>query len=203
MINMRSKTKIVRRRERAAIRCRLQAGFFGLLRNPWKIGAFVCLTALFCALWGQRDKLLTLVVAQEAPLLICLYEYAIAVLMVLLFALLLMKMLIAFGTPRSAAGIECSLVHIGLTDRYGYGPLLVGKRKIKGTEIRRLTFFSRGISKEIWERQQQAIEDVLNVRWVESPSYGGKHGDNRNYIVLKVAPGAGTPPKEVLYDDEL
>lgn len=204
MTDMKAKAETVRRSgKRTAISRRMRTGVCELFRHPWNIAILILAVALFYVLWRIRNVIPIPADATEVPLLAGVYRGTIAVLIILLFVVLVMGLLIAFGTPRSAAKIERSLVLVGLTDRYDCGPILVGNERIKGTSIRLLTFFSFGISREIWERRQQAIEDVLNVRWIGSPEYGGRRGDNRNYIVLKVAPGTEAPPKEVLYDDEL
>ena len=52
--------------------------------------------------------------------------------------------------------------------------------------------------------QEETPNYVLNVRWIEEARYGGRCGDNGNYIILTVASGKGAAGRgEALYDDEL
>jgi len=101
--------------------------------------------------------------------------------------------------PRQAAKVEAALVHIGLIDRYDLGPILVSCQQIGHSSANRLTFYCRGIARKMWEKRQPAIEDVLNVHYLEPPKYG----KNRNFVVLVVAPGVESKRKESLFDDEL
>jgi len=137
------------------------------------------------------------------PLMVALWALVIILVIVVLAIFLLFGLLVTIGTPRRAKEIEASLVHVALIDRYGFGPILVSNRGICHTDITSLTFLSRGISKEAWEKKRKDIEDRLNVHYVEEIKYGGKNGSNRNYIILTVAPGINEGRAELLYDDEL
>ncbi len=135
------------------------------------------------------------------PGLVMIWDYAIMLLILLLSTLAALAILTM--PPLHAKNIESGLQHIALIDRYGFSPALVSNQGLKHSNIRELRFYSRGIAKEIWTKRQAAIEDVLNVHWIEEPQYGGRKRNNRNYIVLIVAPGAESKRKEPLYDDEL
>lgn len=135
------------------------------------------------------------------PVLVTVWDYTIMLLDLILsivFALAILTM-----PPLHTKAVESGLQHIALIDRYGFSPALVSNQGLKHSNIRELKFYSRGIAKEIWIRRQSAVEDVLNIHCIEEPQYGGKRGNNRNYIVLIVAPGAESKREEPLYDDEL
>lgn len=133
--------------------------------------------------------------------LVTIWDYAVMLLawaLSVLFALAILTM-----PPLHTKDIESGLQHIALIDRYGFCPALVSNQGLKHSSIRELRFYTRGVAKETWIRRQSAIEDVLNVHWIEEPQYGGRKRNNRNYIVLIVAPGAESKREEPLYDDEL
>lgn len=135
------------------------------------------------------------------PVLVTIWDYTVVILvwvLSVLFALVILTM-----PPLHTKDIESGLQHIALVDRYGFSPALVSNQGLKHSRIRELKFYSRGIAQETWIRRQAAIEDVLNVHWIEEPQYGGRRGNNRNYIVLIVAPGAESKREESLYDEEL
>lgn len=135
------------------------------------------------------------------PILVTIWDYSAMLLaraLSVLFALAILTI-----PPLHAKNIESGLQHIALIDRYGVAPTLVSSQGLNNSSIRELRFYTRGIAKETWTRRQSAIEDVLNVHWIEEPQYGGRKQDNRNYIVLIVAPGAESKREESLYDDEL
>ncbi|NBI10737.1 hypothetical protein D1641_12045 [Colidextribacter sp. OB.20] len=135
------------------------------------------------------------------PGLVMIWDYAIMLLILLLS--MLAALVILTMPPLHTKDIESGLQHIALVDRYGFSPALVLNQGLEHSNIRELRFYSRGIAKETWIKRQSAVEDVLNVHWIEEPQYGGRRRNNRNYIVLIVAPGAESKREEPLYDDEL
>lgn len=135
------------------------------------------------------------------PWLVMVWDYSIMLL--ILVVSMLFSLAVLTIPPLHAKSIESGLRHIGLVDHYGFSPALISNQGLKHSNIRKLRFYTRGIAKETWTRRQSAIEDVLNVHWIDEPQYGGRRGNNRNYIVLTVAPGAENKREEPLYDDEL
>lgn len=135
------------------------------------------------------------------PGLVMIWDYAVTLLILLLS--MFTALVILAMPPLHTKDIESGLQHIALVDRYGFSPALVSNQGLKHSNIRELRFYSRGIAKETWIKRRSAVEDVLNVHWIEEPQYGGRKRNNRNYIVLIVAPGAESKREEPLYDDEL
>lgn len=192
---------IERQRNRARLWRRLSNGFRELVKHPWKLAPLFALVALCLFVWNNRGRI---VFTSSIPLMNTLGSYAVETLTVLLSVIAFSTILGALGTPLHAKRIEEALSHADIVDRYGFSPILVSRQRGKNREVTIMTFFSRGISKEKWKQQQRAIEDVLNVHWVEDVKYGGRHNDNGNYIVLTLASGTGrTVRGETLYDDEL
>ena len=193
---------IAKQRNRAILRLRLSNGIRELIRHPWKLAPLLTLVALWLIAWGNREKV---VLTSSSPLLCTTWRYVVAILIVEFSAFSLFGLLVVLGTPHQARQTEAGLSHIALVDCLGFPPLLVSwQRNKQSKQIITLTFYSRGISRELWESKRRDVEDVLNVRWIEDVRYGGRRGDNGNYIVLTVASGAGTAGRgEMLYDDEL
>ena len=86
--------------------------------------------------------------------------------------------------------------------RYG-APLLLRSKRIKGTRVSVKEFYSR-IPLQTWIEKKDAISDNMNIHLV-SPymEYGGKRGDNGNYIRIYTAPGRKRPERGTLYDTEI
>ena len=86
--------------------------------------------------------------------------------------------------------------------RYG-APLLLRSKRIKGTRVAVKEFYSR-IPLQTWMEKKDAISDNMNIHLV-SPymEYGGKRGDNGNYIRIYTAPGRKRPERGTLYDTEI
>lgn len=181
---------------------RLQFGLKDFIKAPVKFLPLLLLCGAFLILWGNRDKLLFF--TARSPILITAYNYALCLLMPLVFLVLLGGLLLLLTKPRKAGAFEDCLRQEGLVDRYGNPPALISSTRISNTDARILAFYSPGIGWERWAKQSVDTEDALNVHFVEPVKYGGKRGNNRNIIVLTVAPGAGgISRKETVYDDEL
>lgn len=183
------------RRRRAVMLSRLRIN----VRRPVNLAIVV----LVLALGGSASTWIKLPFpgGDGFPGLVMVWDYTISLLILILS--MLSSVVILTMPPLNAKNIESGLEHIKLVDRYGLSPVLISSYSLKQTNIRQLFFYSRGIGKEVWEKRRQAIEDVLNVHYVSPIQYGGKNGNNRNFIVLVVAPGAETKREEPLYDDEL
>lgn len=203
MMNINEISKISERVQQLGGQRRRQAVMFSRfctnVKHPRNLVATVLVLILgWCAcVWVK----IPLPGSDSIPMLSMVWDYAVMILILLLsvlFALAILTM-----PPLCAKRMEKRLQHIGFTDRYGYAPALISSQGIKHTRIRELSFYSLAIAKETWEKRQSEIEDVLNVHFLGSPEYGGRGGNNRNYIVLLVAPGVERKRDEPLYDDEL
>ena len=192
---------IARQQNRALLWLRLSNGVHELIKRPWKLASLLALFALFLFTWNNRNKV---AFTTSIPMLNVIWAYVVEILIVMLATLTALGLLALMGTPYQAKRIEAALAHASVVDRYGSPPILVSLRHDKVTGISTMVFFSRGISKEAWEGKRRDIEDILNVRWIEDARYGGRRGNNGNYIAITVASGArATERGETLYDDEL
>lgn len=190
-------------RRKVVVRSRLWHGLKRLFQQPWTL-AFPLLLAIAAVLaWHNTDKLPLPGGGEAIPEMALLWQLVLSALVVVLSALLFLGLLALLGTPRRAKKIDNALSHAGLVDRYGLAPALLHVQPVKGTAVRKMTFYSKGVPLTRWEEREGDISDALNVHFIEPPTYGGKKGNNRNYIVLTVAPGAGNQPTPVLYDDGL
>lgn len=191
-------------RRKVVVRSRLWHGFKRLFQQPWTL-AFPLLLAIAAVLaWHNTDKLPLPGGNEAIPEMVILWQLVLRALVVVLTVLAFLLLLALLGTPCRAKKIDNALSHAGLVDRYGLAPALLYVQPVKDTAaIRKVIFYSKGVPLTRWVEQEGDISDALNVHFVEPPAYGGKKGNNRNYIVLTVAPGAGNQPTPVLYDDGL
>lgn len=189
---------IVRLRNRERLWKRLSNGLHELNKHRWKLAPLVVLIVLALLAWSNRGRV---ALTSPIPLFSEIWAYTVDALIVLLTLIALLMVLAALGTPYQAKRIEEALKHVGVVDRYGFPPILLSRQRDKSSGITTMTFYSRGISKELWEKKRQKIEEVLNMHQIEDVKYGGKH--NGNYIILTVAKGTERIERsETLYDDE-
>lgn len=199
-IPQRAKALTQQRRKRVILRLRLWAGIKAIAVAPLKALTVLLLGALFIFLWNVRS-IFSRPFQSSPPLLVAIFDYAVALFIPLLFLLLLAGLLYLLGLPAKARAVEDALGEIGLTSRYGHAPALISSQRVKGTSASVLTFFSLGIGLERWQAGRSEIEDALNIHLLEALAYGGRNGNNRNIIVLTAAPGTPKRREEALYDE--
>lgn len=193
-----------RRQRRTIQRLRIWAGVQSLFVRPWKWVFIVLLFCIFLFLWSMRAAMIQPFTNSSFVLLSTICGYAVSAAIPLLFVVFLLGLLSLLGTPFHARTIEEKLRHIRLVDRYDNPPALISYRRIKNTAASIMAFYSPGVGRERWEGRSTAIQDALNIHFVEPINYGGRHNNNRNMIILTVAPGAGgISRKGTVYDDEL
>lgn len=189
-------------RRRYATWAYLRNGVCAPFKRPYTVIFPLFVIVLAFIAWHKRTDI-PLLGGSSNPMLAKLWEYSISAAIVVLAVTFFLLSLVLIGRPRGAKRIENGLALAKVVDRYGYPPILVDSRKATHGNVKIWEFYSRGIPREHWEGEKTAIEDVLNVRFVEGIKYGRRGGNNRNYIVLTVAHGANILSRGPLYDDEL
>jgi len=197
---MQAKRMALQTRHRSVMRSRLWYGFVRLFSQPLTLIFPILLAAVVAVAWLNRDAI-PLPSGEAFPGLVEVWQMTLAALIIVFAFLALWGILVLLGTPHHAKKTDAALVRIGLVDRYDLGPALLHIDSVKGTEVSRMEFLSQGISMEVWEDRERAICDALNVHFVEPPSYGGRKGNNRSYILITVAPGAEISQANTLYDE--
>lgn len=171
-----------------------------LPQKPGRIIPVLLYVLAFVWAWNMREVFLPQV---DNSVMLTLYQYGVAAAIILLFGSLFLVLLLVLTRPRRANQYESALIQIGFAPHNGLPPTLIARLPIKYSQVYRLVFYSLGVSMREWVTHKEDIEDALNLHYVEAPQYGGRNGNNRNIIVLTVAPGVGSNNTAALYDDEL
>ena len=190
--------RLKERRRRAVLFYRLQHGLIGFVHSPRKIVPLLIVAAAFGYLLHIRDGFIP---DGLSPVLATVYSYTAMAVIVTLGAFLLVGVFYALSIPHCSRQYENALLSIDFTTHDGATPALLSRKRISGSKVSVLTFYSMGIGKELWERRKGEVEDALNVHCVQGIQYGGRKGDNRNLIVLTVGDGPGNRRTEPLYDE--
>lgn len=178
---------------------RLRFGIKSLVKKPWRLIPFLLLTVAFPLVWPYREKLIP---ATDFPLLSVVYQYTVSALFVVAYILLMAGLLWVFSIPKKAKKAEIAIMvsNFGLLKP---PPVLVSNEKGEHN-TRILTFFSRGIPIEKWEKEKADIQSALNATIQGEIQYGGKGGRNFDLVVITVTPGySGASRQERVFDDEL
>lgn len=194
-----NKKDVNRTWRQAVIYYRLKFGIKSLVKKPWRLIPFLLLTVAFPLIWSCREKLIP---ATDIPLVVVVYQYTVSALFVIAYIMLMAGLLWAFSIPKKAKKAEIAM----MVSDFGYcknkPALISNKRGEHNTRI--LTFFSRSIPIERWEKEKADIQSALNATIQGELQYGGKGGRNFDLVVITVTPGyGGASRKERIYDDEL
>lgn len=181
---------------------RFRLGFQQLILRPYNMIVPMGLCLLFIFFWKSRWIIFRI---NELPAIIHpICRYAVSIAVIGIFLTLLYTYILFLGeitARKDEANIAVVLPANAL--RNGNHPILISRKKIRGTHISIREFYSN-ISLKIWQEHQEAISDSLNVHFV-SPyiEYGGKRNDNGNRVRLYTIPGKKRIDRGILYDEEL
>lgn len=190
--------RLQEKRRRAVLSHRFAHGFTGLLRNPWKMIPLLLIASAVFYLVNIRGNF----IPDGLPsILATVYSYTSLAVILVLGLLLMIGVFYALSVPLCSRQYENALLSMNFTSYDGAAPALISRKRIPHSRVYVLTFYSMGIGKEIWERRQGEVEDVLNIQCVQPIQYGGRKCNNRNLIVLTAAPGTGNRRTEPLYDE--
>lgn len=186
-----------KRRKRRKEFYRIRLGMLQMLRKPYL--AIMILPIIFGAvfIWQERAKVLQ--VFDVSPLLEKMYDYIYCILAIFLPIILLIAVLESIGEI-TARKIEADLQETFNEKELRNGsPILVDKRRIKHTDVIEWELYSE-IPLEIWEKRQNAIQDLMCVSFVDKIK---RNINNSRRIILTTRKGRGKREIGVVEDDEL
>lgn len=149
-------------------------------------------------LWVKKDIAFTLFDVPQ--ILFPIYKYSVLLIMVLLPVIFTLAVIEAIGNMTAKKDEQNLAEAFDNHDLRNGCPILMNKKRIKGSNVTMREFYSSGIPMKVWVEKQENIADVMNVHFVEPFRYGGKSNGRR--IVMYTAPGRETVLKGILYDDE-
>ena len=105
-------------------------------------------------------------------------------------------LIITFGVPNASTIYE-NFVKGELTNSVNEPPILLSKRKYKGTSAIEYTFYFNGVVKKVFEEKKDVLASSLNMEVVDIDyKLRGKHKKiNKQQIVVTCVPSDGIPEK--------
>lgn len=188
-----------RLRFRAVLLLRLYMGLQQLIYRPYYYLAFIPVFCLFGIVWHNRDKIFT--IPFLPPNLLALLNIAISVLLVLMLVLFLVAMIKQFGIQASKWAEHKLIVAFDARDlkKWKY-PILISSKRIKGTNILVMKFYSY-IPLIRWQEKKPEIEEVMQID-ILSIECGGKNQAKGNCKVIYAIP-KGAHNNIELHDEAL
>lgn len=189
-----------KKRNKIELLLRLFMGLQQLIYRPYKNLCFLALVGLFSIVWKCRYTLFGFGVVPKY--LTSIYQYLVAVMLLIALVLFLLLLIKQIGCWSSKRDEGCLIVAFKPVDlRNGY-PILISKRKLKGTDVVRREFYTM-IPKNRWEELQEEMADSLNVTFVKPCiEYGGKRKDKSYRMVIYTTPNRRHKERGILYDEE-
>lgn len=186
------------RRNRKKQRLRIRLGIIQMINIPILNTLLVPIAILEVAIWKVKNKVFAMIDIPEILLPICKFAFNFFALLLLI---LILCFLLEFIGNLTARKDEQNLAEAFDSHDLRNGcPILMNKKRIKGSNVTMREFYSSGIPMKVWVEKQENIADVMNIHFVEPLRYGGKSNGRR--IVMYTAPGRETVSKGILYDDE-
>lgn len=196
---MENNTYNIKRKNQIKQLMRLKLGFNQLIHKPifnllWLfVGLFIAIIVVL------KNKVIEVIIIPK--LIEPVFNIALNVFVFLIPIIMILAILEYIGELTARKDENKLMVAFSAKDLRNGCPILINKRKIKGTDVTVREFYSN-ISLSVWIDNKNTIADALNSTFVEEIEYGGKGNNNGKIIVIKTAKGRKPIDRGVLYDDE-
>lgn len=188
--------KDVLMKNRKMRRLRICLGIEQMKEKPILDILFLMILIFAVILWIVKDRILTMFDVPDILLPIWKGSVYLFLAMIPIFSLIFLLEVIGNMTAQKD---ENALARaFDSYDLRNGSPILMSKKRIKGTKVIRREFYS-SIPMETWEKKKDYIADCMSVHFVEPLQYGGNEGGR---IVMYTAKGREPIPRGVMYDDE-
>lgn len=185
------------RRNRKKQYLRIRLGILQMIHKPLLNTLLIPFIVFMVFIWIKRNIVFTLFDVPQ--ILFPFYKYTMHILAVLLpffFLITLIEIIGNVTARKDEADLQEAFDSQEL--RNGY-PVLMDKKRVKGSNVSMREFYSN-IPMKTWIERQKEIADAMNVHFVEKLKYGGKSNSKR--IVMYTAQGRETISRGNLYDEE-
>lgn len=198
-VYMDDNTYNIRRKNQIKQILRLKLGFSQLIHKPilnllWLFAGL--LTAVIIVLKNELVEMANIPQLIEPAFNIALNIFVIVLPIIMIFAVLE-----SIGELTARKDENKLMVAFSAKDLRNGCPILISKKKVKGTDVIVREFYSN-IPYEIWIEKKEAVADTMNVHFVEEIQYGGKNNNNGKRIVIKTAKGRKPKDRGILYDEK-
>ncbi len=194
-------TYIEKKRHTIEYFLRIYTGLQQLIYRPHYIFLIFGLVGLYLVVWRYKDMFYSVITIPE--IIMPIYQHFISTMLIIIFILFTLVLIKQIGWWYARKDESALIVAFKPADlRNGY-PILISKKRVKGTKVVKREFYTK-IPKHRWEELQKEIEDSMNVSFVTPyVEYGGKNKDKSYRIVIYSTPTRNYKVRGTLYDDEL
>ena len=195
---MDNKDFLTQRRNRTKQRLRIRLGIMQMINRPLLNILLLPIIVGTVFIWIKKD--IAFMLFNVPQILFPIYKYSILTLAILLPLLFLLAVIEAIGNITAQKDEGDIKEAFDVQDLRNGCPILMNKKRIKGSTVIMREFYS-SIPFKRWVEKMDDIADSMNVHFVEKLKYGGKSNGKR--IVMYTAQGRERTSRGELYDEEL
>lgn len=178
---------------------RIRLGFFQFVHKPVLNLLWLFVVAFTVVITILKNEIVE--ITNIPPIIKPIFNITINLFVFLIPALLILALLERIGELTARRDEAKLMVAFSANDLRNGCPILISKKKAKGTDVTVREFYSN-IPYDVWIEKKEAVADAMNVHFVEKIQYGGKNNNNGKRIVIKTAKGRKPADRGVLYDEE-
>lgn len=179
---------------------RLRLGFSQMIYHPYINIPIIALIVLFIIIWNNIDRFIFS--HSISALIHPIFQYSVYTALILSFTVFLFGYIGWVGFITARHDEKCLMKAFTEHERRNGCPVLVYRRKIKGTDVTVRIFYS-DIPLKYWLAKMDDIADQMNICFARMPDYGGKNNSNSKLIFMHTTPGRKPADRGILYDEEL
>lgn len=178
---------------------RIRLGFFQFVHKPVLNLLWLFVVTFTVVITILKNEIVE--ITNIPPIIKPIFNITINLFVFLIPALLILALLERIGELTARRDEAKLMIAFSAKDLRNGCPILISKRKAKGTDVTVREFYSN-IPYDVWIEKKESIADAMNVHFVEDIQYGGKKSNNGKIIVIKTAKGRKPTDRGVLYDEE-
>ena len=179
---------------------RFYLGIKQMVCRPYTAIPVIIMIGLFITGWINKGKIFPL--DKFPDLLQRIFQYSISAALILIFLVLLFAWAIFLGALTARNDEKKLMKAFTEFERRNGCPILIRRRKLKGTDVTERVFYS-DIPLTCWQERQNDLEHQFSSHFIKLEDYGGKRGNNSKLILIHMPPGKSAEDRGILYDDEL
>lgn len=178
---------------------RIRLGFFQFVHKPVLNLLWLFVVTFTVVITILKNGIVE--ITNIPPIIKPIFNITINLFVFLIPALLILALLERIGELTARRDEAKLMIAFSAKDLRNGCPILISKKKAKGTDVTVREFYSN-IPYDVWIEKKEAVADAMNVHFVEEIQYGGKNNNNGKRIVIKTAKGRKPADRGVLYDEE-
>lgn len=185
------------RRNRLRQYYRVRLGVEQMINKPLLNILLIPVIVLFIFLWKERETVILLFnMSKILYSAICIFVSFMAIMIPVLLFWAMWEFIGKLTARKDEAAL---LIAFEPKELRNGCPILISKKKLKGTYVTRREYYS-DIPLYVWEEKKIAIADAMNIHFIEEIQYGGRANGKR--IVIYTSSGRRAERREKLYDEE-